>query len=271
MATRNYYTSVVMGPTSFPGFVDSFPGANVALSTARRLKASATLAFRLEDEAASTFVDVGFVGELVDTAAAQAFNPGGNTRVKILYNQADPTNDVTFATAFRPYYKLSGVYYTVGTKPALQADGVLYGSFASGFSVSTSHSIYQVTIFGASNYILAGTNRGIFVGGTAGGAVGPGIFNGTTAITTSNSFEVINTPYFLSSFSSSTTSQYINNNLFSSASGFQLTTLNTLFTRPDATTNALNGRFCELITYSTNEVANQLAMRQNINAFYALY
>jgi hypothetical protein len=273
--------------------LDLYP-ATAAYSLRKLRTAYSGSAIRIRRTSDSAELDIGFVGGVVDTAAAIAFvlagGGGASGLVSKIYNQGTggSTYDAIQGTSTFQFFACSGLSFQLeNTKPALLTNHVNGGGIAQKPPLNLSNRLDGVkTFFGVNkinnfvtiNYLngietgdqSAGVANGIFQGGTAGGVNGIGSFNGIR----------------VRSITGEDTNQqlaYINlrsGNLYAAKNGASETNAGTfsaslevlqLGGRKVVFRTYLNGIFQEQIFYTTDESANKAAIETNINDYYGIY
>lgn len=253
--------------------LDDYAGAKAAYSISRKLdKDYAGACVRVYKHSNTSYLDIGFVNDELDTASLLSFAAGGNIAVKTVYDQTGNGHDwqddyiVAGFPTLAPQIVVSGALITRNGKPVITMSGGgtnLSTLFTTAAPLSTDFSV-----FGNTN-----TYAGVGFGVTdAEGYYGLMQSSGT-GITNNN----VGTP-----------STYINGALFTGNGGALFTACNpglvivsftnldlTKFTKLNADHSIASikaiSHFAEKIIYDSDQSANRVAIQNNMNSFYAAY
>ena len=120
----------VFGPKpstpAFTGLLDTYSGAAVAYSAARRLSSTYTGALiRVRRSSDNAEQDIGYTaGNVLDESALTTFVGANNGFITKLYDQSGNTIDIAQSTALsQPKIVNSGTVLKANTKPYFQTDG----------------------------------------------------------------------------------------------------------------------------------------------------
>lgn len=269
---------------AFTGILDTYTGAAVAYSAARRLSSSYTGALiRVRRSSDNTEQDIGYTtGNVLDESALTSFVGANNGFVTKWYDQSGNSNHSVQSTAAnQPQIVASGVVITQAGlstgRPCLSFDGVNdffdltslvttanYTSFVPQrklLSALSSQWISQKAISGTRPYAaILYTNTGTIFMST---------YNSTTQITASNS----STSYMLlTSRWGSTQNIYINNSALSTSTSTDPNS----GTGFDVIGRRSAGEYAnvynpEIILYSSDKLSDLTGISDNINTFYSIY
>lgn len=268
--------------------LDLFPDAAAAYSVRKLSSTYLGSAMQVRRDSDSTTLDIGFVGQDLDTASLLAFAGAGSAFVSIWYDQSGFGRNATASTlGFQPRVVNTGVVVTEFTKPAVSfaidnARRLIVPAASltlpSPQTIATVSKLTAVTGLDASvifdshdnvNHLLYNTgttdatnNRWVSGAGTSLQAATP-----TTA----------SQALFFSLFNGASSSLHING--VSTLSGNMGTNALTGLSigqirgnpNPIALQYDLNGRVQEMVIYPTNQSANRAAIESNINAYYSIY
>jgi len=271
MAKRYYLFGHEAAP-AFTPILDTYPGANLAYSSARKLKNTATYAYKLSNSSGT--LDVGFIGEDVDDVLAQTFSnlDGGITYVDIIYDQSGNARDAVFLAGKKPYFK-NGVFYDVSGKPAISAElGTMYYDYPSSFVTNALFCAIKPVAQSAQNYILSGAllSYGYSIGGTSAGRF-PFVAKGAQNLFSIDTV-ASNSPYIETFVNyGPTNSIYINNSQTTNSDVIKDITITSLFRPPSSIGRGFRSCMAEIITYETDQFSNEAGIRANINNYYTIY
>lgn len=267
---------------SFVGLLDLYPNAAAAYSLRKLREAYTGSAIRVRRASDNTEQDIGFVDNVLDTAALTSFCSGTNGFVKTWYDQSGNSKDATQTTAAnQPQIVSSGSVILKNGKPSLDFNSSmdLKQTLLKDLPLS-SFSFYQVLENPAAATVAAAL---CFQGSDAivsypyVFATGSRIFwrdigsqNSTTApiansqmiysfnyskIGVNNSYELHRNSTLALSLTSTTTSTGFSDFFIGSIGGSQY----------------LNKKMQELILYPSNQSSNRTGIESNINSFYSIY
>ena len=232
----------------------------------RRLTTNYTgYACRVMRSSDSTTLDVGFVGENLDTAALTAFVGAGNGFSATLYDQVGSINATQSTAANIPSAVVSGTIQTINGKPTILFDGsndeMLLSSnvtFAHGFAVAA-----KISNLNTYQYILGGVDQGLSSGGTGLNFIFVANSVGTQVSTVNNT----NIHQVSFKFGSGSRLRVDGVTMSTTAMGASMT-IGKIGTRADAAQRHY-GYFSEAITFaSAISDANELIIEANQKAYY---
>ena len=279
----------VFGPKpsapAFTGLLDTYSGAAVAYSAARRLRTAYTGALiRVRRSSDNAEQDIGYTsGNVLDESALTTFVGANNGFVTTWYDQSGNGNNAVQSTAAnQPQIVSSGVVNTQAGlssgKPALSFDGV--NDFMDLTSLVTTT---DYTAFVAQKRLNSGLSSQWITQKTAGTGPRPYaaiLYGGTSTIymsTYNSSTQVIatnNTTNYilLTSRWGSTQNIYINNSALTTS----LSTDPNIGTGFDVIgrrgpTEFANVNNTEIILYSSDKLSDLTGISDNINTFYSIY
>jgi hypothetical protein len=253
---------------SFVGLLDTYPNAAAAYSVRLLRTAYTGNAIRVRRSSDNTEQDIGFSSGNLDTSSLTSFCSGTNGFVTTWYDQSGNANNATQSTAAnQPQIVSSGSVLTLNSKPCISPNG-------------TTNNLTFTTISSTSHYIsvVGGeTTQGRFL--AASNAYGFFIESGAV----SNRIR-INTLYNLSSrilqtqkiltWARVTTDSNVYQNSVLNTNNTVVTTaldLGQLFQNNNDPATASNGKFQEVIIYTSNQNANRNGIESNTNTYYGIY
>lgn len=274
---NSYQFGGVAPPASL--LLDTYP-ATAAYSLRKLRSAYTGDAIRVRRSSDNTEQDIGFVGNDLDTASLLTFVGANNGFVTTWYDQQGSKNLTQGTSSAQPQIVASGVTNVMNTKPTLVLNGTSHFMQSSSFTTipqpTTKITVNSFNDITNLNYVLDGSSglRQIF---------GTGSATGTPPVTGYRIFAGTIDDY---STLPSASVQYFNMVLYNGASS-NLTVNNSLFVNKNIGTNGLNqitlgrsafaasqylnGNCQEVIIYGSDESANRVAIRTNINDYYAIY
>jgi hypothetical protein len=273
------------GIPAFTGILDTYSGAAVAYSAARRLATAYTGALiRVRRSSDNTEQDIGYNGSnVLDETALTTFVGAGNGFVTTWYDQSGNANNATQSTAAsQPQIVSSGVVNTQAGlstgKPCLTFDNT--NDF---FDLTSLVTTANYTAFVAQKR-TSGTNHSQWISQkTSGGGTRPyaailysgsGIhfmttYNSSTQVMSSTS----TTNYILlTSRWGSTQGIYINNSALSTTTGSDTnsgTGFDVIGRRGPTEFSGVTNT--EIILYSSDKLSDLTGISNNINTFYSIY
>lgn len=273
---------------AFTGLLDTYSGAAVAYSAARRLATAYTGALiRVRRSSDNTEQDIGYdSNNVLDESALTTFVGAGDGFVTTWYDQSGNARNITQSTAsYQPKIVNSGSIIKYNNKPTLTFDGSNDLFKTPQFSYSTALSVYYVTqrVGTGSTYspdisiqTTDNTDQGAFhyINGSLQGASYPFANN----FATYDGFGTYaNGDKYLINFdmtNSSGYSVYRNNSLEKSVTTSG--TINSLakgfvISHQVQVARYSNNNFCEVIMWLTNQSSNRTSINSDINTFYSIY
>ena len=250
--------------------LDTYPGANIAYSIRRLNSAYTGSAFQAQRVSDSAVQDIGFIGENLDTAALTTFAAGGDTRVKIWYDQSGNGRNLTGypnAATIPSITNTSGVIETNANGNIALKFGVnkaLTLTFPSAVAQPTHYfTVNENTIPSRDRHMVdgAGVNRQL-IGYTwenenqvlfAGAILNGGIISTNTII--------------LESLFNGVNSKLAWNNLPGVTGNAGNNSLQPLYLG----TGSWFGSITEFIQYASNQTANSVGIKTNQNTYYSVY
>jgi hypothetical protein len=264
------------GVPAFTGLLDTYSGAAVAYSAARRLATAYTGALiRVRRSSDNAEQDIGYdTNNVLDQSALTTFVGANNGFVVTIYDQSGNAKNATQATAVnQPRIVNSGSIDLVNTKPAILGDGSNDTLINSTLSLTNPSSIFTVV-----DKVGTSGSFGLFY-----------------LISLSGAFNVLsggydfyqNGPSFSASYSNNNQSLLVaktattgtnwelyGNNTTVTNSGQNIGTSigNTvsLFDR-DGVSARCNMYMQEFIVWNSNQMTNRAGIQTNINTFYSIY
>jgi hypothetical protein len=250
--------------------LDIYPSAEGAYSL-NKLRTSYTGFCIRAQKADNSTLDVGFIGDNLDTASLLTFAAGADVKVTTWYDQSTNNKNVTQVTYSKmPIIVEAGVLVTYNYKPTMKFVGanstqltapyvniVNTYSIFSVYSNVTTGAICSVVKSGTSDYCLLYSNGSNMIYR----------HNGGTAIsTTPTLLQNINSVFNVSSV----TSFYYNKTLVNSiAATTGSVPTGTLYIGSRNTSNLLTGFVDTVILYNTNESANRTDIELKLEKMYS--
>lgn len=271
---------------SFTGLLDTYTGAAVAYSAARRLSTAYTGALiRVRRSSDNTEQDIGYNGSnVLDETALTTFVGAGNGFVTKWYDQSGNAKNLENSTALnQPRIVTSGTVLKDNSKPALSFNGtsqylaVTDNTILHASSLTSCFYTAQI-ISGNSNSPLASKSYngdgGYFFGqlGTD-NKIQLYIDQGLNIVGTA---AILNSQKLFTNFNQTGTNNikyYINGSLDAQDTKASLSGTNSTYFALgfDPGGFYLKGNFQEAIIYSTDKTSDKTGIESNINTFYTIY
>ena len=265
---------------AFTGLLDTYSGATVAYSAARRLATAYTGALiRVRRSSDNTEQDIGYDGSnVLDESALTSFVGANDGFVTTWYDQSGNSKNATQSTASNQHRIVSSgtiekdggkPCFNTLTRPPLSLTTTDFKNSITVAKVDTQNLInYLVGLTGTFNY-------GTFYNGSYGGIDGIGAYDGTN--TRSLTGEDLNRHLGWLQMKSG--------NLYAAKDGASESNLGTFAPPPFSTyaqTNEIGGRSSssvlffqgkiqEIILYNSDQTSNKTGLESNINTFYSIY
>ena len=271
---------------AFTGILDTYSGAAVAYSAARRLSSTYTGALiRVRRSSDNTEQDIGYNGSnVLDESALTSFVGAGNGFVVKLYDQSGNVKNMEQSTAAnQPKIVNSGTVFKDNSKPALSFNGTSQYLAVTDNTILHASSLtscfYTTKIFsGSYNSPIASKNYSAD-GGYFFGNLGTDnklqlyIDQGTNLIGTA---AIFNLQKLLTNFNQTGTNNskfYVNGSLDAQWTKSSLSGTNSTYFALgyDPLGLYLKGNMQEAIIYSTDKTSDKTGIEGNINTFYSIY
>ena len=266
---------IISRPTSAPAFtgiLDTYTGADVAYSAARRLATAYTGALiRVRRSSDNTEQDIGYdSNNVLDESALTSFVGANNGFITTWYDQSgNARNSIQSTAANQPQIVSSGSILKENSKPIIYFDGTDSLNLPSNIDYSNVNSSFFIT------YKKTSTgNNAVFLG--AGGFYlwlnyGSTQYYGNTSVSDS-SFNVANEYMLVSATMNYNVSlKWYKNNILKQ-------TVTSGFAGPIYISNILGRTYTsipvytnEIIIYPSNQDSNANGIDTNINTFYSIY
>jgi len=262
-------------------FLDSYPGATFAYSL-RKLSSSYTgNCIRVRRSSDNTEQNIGFFGDVLDTASLLSFVGANNGFVTIWYDQSGNGHNLTqLSSTSQPQIVNAGSVLTLNTKPYIFSDGINDSmSTTNTFSYNDATMIIVAAQFGIGDtsfgrFIDNDFTNGFWFGRNLsaneinGGFLQPNPPYG-------NIFPYTNDLQFLlySIRVGGTTTSYLNNGAPSSITTSAALSSGGIVAIGSSNVASFFGRkyHQEYIFYTSNQVSNRGGMQSQINSFYNTY
>lgn len=260
---------------AFTGLLDTYSGASVAYSAARRLATAYTGALiRVRRSSDNSEQDIGYdTNNILDQSALTSFVGANNGFVVTIYDQSGNAKNATQATAVnQPRIVNSGSIDLVNTKPAILGDGSNDTLINTTLSLTNPSSIFTVVdkVGTSGNFGLWGASFGgafnVLSGGydfyQNGPSFSPSYSNNNQSLlvvktaTTGTDWEL---------YGNNTTVTNGGENI-----GTAIGTTVSLFDR-NGTQGRANMYMQEFIVWNSNQMTNRAGIQTNINTFYSIY
>ena len=190
-----------------PLLLDLYPNDNIIAQSVRKLNSSdSTFAMEVRESVGSGNLDVGYVGEDLDTVSLLAHTGGNNGLVPIFYDKVGSANQLQQTQAsFQPSIVTSGVVNELSGKPTLRFGSNRYMKTASDVALGSPtelwfYAVVNLTDVNTYSFIYSSTASSNFNGGfsiyVGGGDLFVGIQGATfiqskTPITTGNKVIIV--------------------------------------------------------------------------------
>jgi len=277
----------------FTGLLDTYSGAAVAYSAARRLSSTYTGSLiRVRRSSDNAEQDIGYTaGNVLDESALTTFVGANNGFVTTWYDQSgNGKNAVQSTAANQPQIVSSGSVITQNSKPALLADGTNDSlrntlNVAGGNTLCTFYAFSKIgngTNDGYKPEIGMATNNSTDIGALH--YINPsaygssyawypnfGFYDYTPTTTYSN-----NTMYLMSVMFPGSSPWKVFKNSTEEASIASYGTFQSQQTgfdigRQEIPSRYSNNKYSEVIFYASNQNTNRAGIETNINTFYSIY
>lgn len=254
---------------AFSFLLDTYSGAAVAYSAARRLSSTYTGALiRVRRSSDNTEQDIGYTaGNLLDEAALTTFVGAGNGFVTTWYDQSGNALNVTQTTADnQPKIVSSGTVEKEGSKPCVSFDGV------NDILVKSLASIGYLTTFSVLKYNNINTKV----------AISDSLDSVYLNIAFSDTFRAYVNAYKVGDASNTNRNLHyllINstnciigtNGSTNTTAGTPTTSMNGIAIGRSIAGFASDSKIQEVIVYSANKSSDRTSIESNINTFYSIY
>ena len=260
--------------------LNQYPGASQAFSLRKLNNTYTGNIIEVRRSSDNATQNIGFSGDVLDSASLLAFVGGSNGFVKTWYGQdGNNINATQITNANQPMIVSGGTIITQNNKPTILFDGsTSYLSFNGTNLANTKYSTFQVHSRASSiaqNYFIGGTtqatNQNLIIGYGSNAQYLYAQYNNDL-------------PATIASFTGSTLELF---NCFNISTGKSVYKSNVLIGSNINTTDLISftgaqiGRFVtnfyylgnvsELILYPTDQLSNRTAINTNINNYYTLY
>jgi hypothetical protein len=261
----------------FTGLLDTYGGASVAYSAARRLATAYTGSLiRVRRSSDNAEQDIGYNGSnVLDEAALTTFVGANNGFVVTIYDQSGNAKNATQETAInQPRIVNAGVIDVVNGKPAVLGDGVNDTLRNTTLSLTNPASIFTVVdkVGTSGNFGL--NDATLLSGAFLLTATGHTFYQGTGASFTPDYVNNNQSLLVAKTATTGTDWEFYGNNTTVLNSGQNIGTLIgtsvSLFDR-NGTSFRANMYMQEFIVWNSNQMTNRAGIQININTFYSIY
>lgn len=265
---------------SFTGLLDTYSGAAVAYSAARRLSSTYTGSLiRVRRSSDNTEQDIGYdSNNVLDESALTTFVGANDGFVTTWYDQSGNGRNVIRTTAIdQPKIVSSGTIEKDGSKPCVNFDSYPPMLYTTGVSYSAAATVAKVTTQTTVNYLLGYSSGGVYYNGSVFGAGNNfGAFDGSNSRAITGGDLNRN----LGWFNMTSSKLYVSKNggtltdagSFSSSLTFGGNTNDGLGGRNVGTDGLyFKGKVQEVVLWSSEQSANESGIKSNINTFYSIY
>ena len=251
--------------------LDLYPSASVAFSFRKLRTAYSGFCIRVASSASGNpFADIGFVGDVLDTAALLAFIGSNTGRIITWYDQSGNGNNATQSTFANACIIVNaGSLVTDGSKVAI--NGNQFYLLNSAIIANISYAAFSVMSRTTPTTILA-SFTGSIVPYTSFALSNSQLYNANNVSEIRRSFA--NTGRFLfGTFNiSNVLSAYLNGTIMiNDAVTTQILAGNFDRIMGRNSSQSLQGKAQEFVLYNTNQSANNSAINTNINSYYSIY
>ena len=242
--------------------LDTYP-ANLAFSMFKLSSSYSGNCLRVVRSSDNATLDIGFVGDVLDTATLLSFIGSNNGYVNRWFNQSSSNNAVQDVLSSMPRIVNAGVLETLNGHPTLYFDGTndslvfLNETVTIDFSVfsygkRTSSGSLFAPMSGNGSALLHFTDDNYY-------------FQVPTGYLASNSTDSTTTAYLLDAHSSTATKELYKNQV-SVPGTFNAVVLSDNFTQIGSYSSSsfMGGKLSEVIMYKTNQSANRIAIGNDI-------
>ena len=285
----NADSNTVIPIAAFTGLLDTYTGAAAAYSL-RRLSSTYTgNLIRVRRSSDNTEQNIGFVNDVLDTAAISSFVGIGQGYVTTWYDQSGNGRNVTQSTATsQPMIMVAGVLVTRGGKPAVSFRDTFANLNNSLQNAATGFPVNNVSHFAVSSKRINGADlRTLYSTGILAAADGFGLLYatdeklyyqaraGATINSNSGYTNVNNTNNLIFGVLTSSVDNHwynggTNQSVSHSRPNANSTGALTLGANSLSTWNH-NGTISELVFWNANQTTNRTGIESNINTFYTIY
>lgn len=263
--------SFLINPYSFelPLLLDAYPGAAAAYSVRKLRTAYTGNSIRVRRSSDNVEVDIGFIGNNLDTAALSAFCGAGNGFVTTWYDQSGNSRNVTQSTAAsQPRIVNSGTIDKINNKNSLYFNSN-YKLNSPLLNLSQPNHVFLVAksdVTGQQRFIIdndiSGGRNAVFQGAVWSAFAGS-TYNTTTSVD-------INQKLHSVLFNTTNSNYYLNN--ISIGSGFSVGANSMNYAVIGGYSGFLwNGYIQEVIIYNSNQNTNISGINSNINTYFSIY
>lgn len=278
VGSANADSNTVVPIAAFTGLLDTYSGAAAAYSLRRLRTAYAGNCIQVRRSSDNTWQDIGFVNNVLDTAALLSFVGAGNGFITVWYDQSGNGNNVTQSTVLnQPQIVSSGAIINEASKPTLQFDGSNDRMTNSTINITQPITRFIVGKTTATGGGLPDTfadsndssNRFVIYRGSDGLLYSSYSNAGTQMSTTGNTnrnlmYELANNTASVIAINGATgTTGNVGTN------GLNGLTIGDL--RISGIGFILQGNIQEMIIYNSNQSTNRTGIESNINTFYTIY
>jgi len=261
--------------------LDSFPGALSGYSLRKLDKDYSGNCVKIVRISDSDSLDIGFVGNFVDTAAISTFCASTTCRVRVWYDQSGNGNNAVNYTngTTQPRIYASNAFFRIKNIPCVDFNSASNNNLV--YTKGSEIAVQPVSIFGSFdiNSIL-GTNI-LFDGQTLLRFMLNPLRSDSTLTLTNGGLELkkkadidlLNPAVFYALFSGANSQASVNNNATSTGTigTNSIGTRYVLGNGGDLGGRAISGAIGDIIIYNSNQSSNQSAIQTNINNFYSIY
>jgi hypothetical protein len=254
------------------GLLDTYSGAAAAYSL-RRLSISYTgSAIEVRNDS-GTHLDIGFVGEDLDTATLLTHCGSGNGTVSKWYDQSGNARNATQTTvANQPQIVSSGSVNTQNGNPSVKFDGT------DDYFVSNANYTQPFTYFILSKSNSTATDRAMIDGSSGSNFVQLKYYSLTNkfilfagTILQGETFNVNQNLHFALYDSSNSEIGLNNNTEIIGNAGVNNPTAITIGSRLAGSGQFWDGNIQEIVLYPSDQSSNRTGISDNINDFYSIY
>ena len=270
--TITFLESIGAGTDIIPSFsflLDDYSGAAAAYSLRQLSSSYSGDAIRVRRSSDNSELNIGFVANELDTSALTTFASGTDAFVTTWYDQSGSGYNAVQTTASnQPKVVSSGSVLTLNSKPCVSPNGTSDNLTFTTIS-STTHYISVVGGETTKGRFLAASNAySSFIGS------GIGTLNAIRIGTVYNlSSRILQNQDLITWTRVTTDSNVYQNSVLNTNNTVSTSALSLgqLFQNTNDATTSSDGKFQEIIIYTSNQNANRSGIEANTNTYYGIY
>jgi hypothetical protein len=256
-------------PSPTPSYLlDTYSGAAVAYSLRKLSSTYSGNCIRVRRSSDNAEQNIGFNGDVLDTASLLSFVGAGNGFVTTWYDQSGNSNNATQTNGtYQPKVVSSGTLLTLNGKPTIYGN-VNYLQQYNSVNAKSSFFVANYTSLNVANYI----NDKVGLGGTWVDITGTFLTDGTNSIVTTIESTSTKLVSCLSLTTGNTSRLFVNNAAQGTSTILNNSNVGNIFGNPNNLGYISNiGNMSEVIYYTTDQYTNFTGINTNINTYYSIY